>query len=455
MNLPLARRPGLVLGTLTAVCLAAFLASIPLPRADGQLLGGDGFGYYVYLPSLVLDRDLDFTNQSDALGAGGSVLPAGRTPTGLRTNLWPAGPALLWLPFFLLAHGLALVLNAFGAGIRLDGCGYWHQSFVIAGNIVYGALGIALSFDAARRVASAGSALWATVTLVCAGSLVYYLTAEASMSHPVSVFAVGGFFALWTRERHRTGIRRAALLGASIGLIALVRTQEVLLVAAPMAADFAGRCFAPPGRPFRNRAGEWLRDALVTALVALAVYSPQALISAALFGTWWRPPQTYAAPGVRLFTWWSPHLLDVLFSARRGLFSWHPVFAVALAGLVPLWRRDRWLAISVVLGVVGQAYLLGGWYDWAQGRAFGGRAFIGCLPLFAMSLAALLDRAPAWFGSHRRLAAAAAASLAALLVAANILLLLEYRLALSWSDREATWHDLGARRLTFMFRPTD
>ncbi len=200
-------RPRLAIGVLTGLCLAAFLVSIPLPRADGELLGGDGFGYYVYLPSVVLDHDLDFSNQAAALTSRGGIPLSRRTPSGLPANVWPAGPALLWLPFFLLAHGLAIVLNAMGAGIRLDGCGYWHQSFVIAGNIAYGGMGLAFAFDAARRVVAPAGALWAALLLTCAGNLVYYLTGEPSMSHPVSLFAVAAFYACWMKTRGQCGRR--------------------------------------------------------------------------------------------------------------------------------------------------------------------------------------------------------------------------------------------------------
>jgi hypothetical protein len=461
MNSPNPRHPTLVLGTLVLVCLAAFLGSIPLPRADGQLLGGDGFGYYVYLPSLVLDHDLDFTNQVAALTPGGQAVARDRTPTGLFPNLWPAGPALLWLPFFLLAHSLALALDALGAGIRLDGCGYWHQAFVIAGNIAYGGVGIALAFGAARRVASTLSALWSTVLLVCAGNLVYYLTAEPSMAHPVSVFAVGAFYWLWMRSRGGSGARRAAVLGASVGLVALVRTQELLLVAVPLAADLAAACrrrraasASRDGAGHADAVGRWARDAMVMSAVALVVYAPQTLVSHALFGTWWKPPQLHAgwAPGVPLFSWASPHLLDVLVSARRGLLTWHPVFALAILGVIPLWRKDRWLAAAVILGVLGQAYVIGGWFDWLQGRAFGGRAFIGCLPLFAMSLGVLTDALWRRLGARRRAAAGLAAGLAALLVAANLLLVVEYRLVLSRTDRPVTWRDLGRGRIEAVLR---
>jgi len=447
-----ASRPRLALGSLTAICLAAFLLSIPLPRSDGQLLSTDGLGYYCYLPAAVLDHDLDFSTAFRTVRPQGGPLSTARTATGMTPNPWPVGTAVLWLPFFLLAHALAIALNAFGAGIRLDGYGYWHQAFVLAGSIVYGGLALGLAFGVARRVASSASALWATVLLLCAGNLVYYMTAEPSMAHPASAFAVGLFYWSWIRLRGETGLRRPLLLGISLGLIAMVRAQEVLLALVPLAADFVHAAQ-------RQWDGEsdavttWLRRVLLTAVTAAIVFLPQAAASHVIFGHWWTPPQLFddLPPGQSFISWSSPHFADALFSAWRGLFSWHPVYALALLGLPPLWRKNRALATAVVVGVLGQAYVIGCWFYWWQGRAFGARTFIGCLPLFAASLAALFDAVAARRALRPRLASGVLL-LATLLVAANLLLFLEYRLVLSRSDRPATWHDLGSGRIEFLSR---
>ena len=80
-------KPAVLLGALSAACLVVFLATIPLPRIDGQLIGGDGAGYYAYLPSVILDRDLDFANQYAAL------MPRG---LGSDARFWPAQPWCWW-----------------------------------------------------------------------------------------------------------------------------------------------------------------------------------------------------------------------------------------------------------------------------------------------------------------------------------------------------------------------
>ena len=136
-------KPAVVLGALSAACLAVFLASIPLPQRRRPTAGRRRLRL-LRLPAVGRPRPRSRLRQPGRRRCsppGGTPLLAARTPTGLPFNYWPVGPALLWLPFFLLAHGLALRRSTpLGVAIRLDGCGYWHQAFVIAGNIAYGGM---------------------------------------------------------------------------------------------------------------------------------------------------------------------------------------------------------------------------------------------------------------------------------------------------------------------------
>jgi hypothetical protein len=443
--------PAVAIGVASAACLVVFLASIPLPHVDGQLVGGDGIGYYSYLPSLVLEHDLDFANEYVTILPPGGRLFTARTPTGLSYNYWPVGPPLLWLPFFLVAHGLALLLTAGGIVVRLDGLGYWHQAFVICGNIAYGGTAMWLAFRTARRVARDVSAMWAVLLVAFGGNLAYYMTAEASLAHATAAFAVSLFFAVWMRLRGRSEPRQAALLGALAGLVAVVRTQDLVLLLVPIAAEVTTRFGSARGRGPSAMLASLGRDAVLAVVAAVVVYSPQFFVSSALYGAWWKPPQLQVGwIGFQVFTWQSPRFWSVLFSPQSGLLTWHPIVAFALLGAVPLWRRDRPLAAALVTGVLAQTYVTGGWHDWAQGRAFGARTFVSCLPLFAAGLAALIDATRRLFAARPVARRALLAGTAAFLLAANLLLAVEFRADLAYTSRRPTWHDLGVRRVTFL-----
>ena len=150
----------LILGT---VCLFVFLLTITLPRIDNQLIGSDGIQYYVYLSSLLLDGDLDFTDEYTYFFAyePGKAEGIINNPISqdLPPNQQPIGPAILWAPFFLLAHLLANLFNLLGANIPTNGYGYFYQAFVLSGSILYGGAGLVLTYRFVRELAAEEAAL--------------------------------------------------------------------------------------------------------------------------------------------------------------------------------------------------------------------------------------------------------------------------------------------------------
>ncbi len=425
----LAERPALAVLALTAGCLAVFAATIPMPRVDGQLVGSDGVRYFVYLPSLLIDGDLDFADEY-AFFYGyrpetADRLIADRTKAGLPANRFGVGPAILWSPFFAAAHLLALLAQALGLGQAADGTGTFHQAATLAGSILYGGAGAWLCFRAARRFASPASALAATLLVVLAGNPIYYLTVEPSMSHPLSMFAGAAFIQVWLASRGRPRWRDRLRLGALAGLMALIRPQDGLFLILPVAGELLAT-----GRAWLERLGAILTMAAAAALVFL----PQLVTWKLLNGGWLS--SGYGREFDVLFHWPWARLLPVLVSAQRGLFTWHPIFLVALIGLLWLARRDRRLALLAFAGFAVQWLVVASWHQWTQGDAFGGRMFIVCAPIFVLGLAALLDAARRYWPWRRLLAGGA------VLVLLNFLLLIQYRVELLYQLRPITFADL-------------
>lgn len=441
------RNPERTLWVLIICCLLVFLVTIPLPRVDNQLIGSDGIKYYVYLPSLLLDGDLDFSDEYAYFfshePAKAEQLINNPTPQGVPPNQWPMGPAILWAPFFLLAHTLAHLLNLIGASIPTAGYGYFYQVFVISGSILYGGAGLLLTYRFARDLAAERAALIATVLVTFAGNLVYYMTAEPSMSHTLSVFASGLFFYIWMRRQERPGVKTSLLCGLAGGLMALIRPQDGLFLALPFLAQLPDvwRNLRSEENPKAWR--RWLQHGLLAGLVALVIFSPQMWAWGQIYGDYFRSPYTYQEQPV-LFDWFSPALGAVLFSAFRGLFTWHPVFLLALLGLVLTYRKNRTFATLGFIGFVMQWYLISSWHSWEQGDAFGGRMFIVCTPIFVLGLASLIE-----WGAHRW-SWVAVYVIGGLLLAWNFLLFVQYRFEIVTAQRAPTWYDLTAGRVTFI-----
>ena len=141
--------------------------------------------------------------------------------------------------------------------------------------------------------------------------------------------------------------------------------------------------------------------------------------------------------------WTSPALGAVLLSDWHGLFTWTPLVALAVAGLVPLLRQHRRVGVVVAVSLLVAWYVNAAVADWWAGEAFGSRRFLSCFPLFVLGLSAVVVR----FESRLRLLA----GILVCLVTLNALLLLQYQVFMKgWRDLAPYprgWYGLVGRTL--------
>jgi hypothetical protein len=402
----MASRPYHVLNALFGLCVVAFLVAIPLPRkVPGMLFHSDGTYYFMYTHSLVIDHDLDFRDEYARLLPGS--LPA-TTPTGLPANQFAVGPGLLWIPFFAVAHVLALALRGLGAAVATDGYGYPYQVAICLGSMTYGFAGIVLMYRLVARYFAA-TALAATVLVWFGTNIIYYMVAEPSMSHMVSLFAVALFLFLWLRWRPIYTARHWFMLGLAGGLVAIVRQPDATWLVLPV----LDRVLARQPSSLTQAVPDGIRYVAGFALV----FSLQMLTWKILYGN---PLSSgYFYGGAQGFSWSAPRVFDMLLSLWRGIYPLHPLTLFATLGLAWFYRADKRLAVLLGVGFVAQVYLISSWGT--QGGSFGGRMFIASLPALALGVAALLDWALA------RRAGPVVWAIGAVLVVWNGLFMVQYR----------------------------
>ena len=370
-----------------AVVVAAWLLTLPLVTA--KIRGADEIEYFSHLRSMAFDRDLEFGNEyrhfheRDPAGLAGfaaTFLELREPATGRHINFAPVGSALLWSPFYLLAHLGVLAARAAGSTVAADGFSAPYVAAACYASWLYGGLGLLLVHDALRRFASFSSedAGWAVAALLWASPLLYYMTIAPAFSHATSVFAVAALVwaTLSTRARN-SGLLPWMGVGALGGMAALVREQDALFLAVPLgllAWDAA-------------RSREWgaaTVRALATLAAAVAVFLPQLFAYRAINGTF--GPSSLVR---RKLIYTSPHFLEVLIDPGHGLFVWAPLLLVATVALalVALRRRDA-VAGALLLAFLLQAWINGAVESWTQAGAFGSRRFVGATVVFAWGLAA-------------------------------------------------------------------
>jgi hypothetical protein len=99
-----------------------------------------------------------------------------------------------------------------------------------------------------------------------------------------------------------------------------------------------------------------------------------------------RPPELAAVPR---------GLLAILTDRDRGILTMSPLLLLAVLGLSPLWRRDRWLAGSVAAALVVYLLPVAGYHDWHGGVCPPLRYVVSVAPLAVLPLVALAVE-PGW-----------------------------------------------------------
>src|SRR5262249_42511950 len=98
--------------------------------------------------------------------------------------------------------------------------------------------------------------------------------------------------------------------------------------------------------------------------------------------------------------WTDPHLVDILWSSRNGLFSTSPILYLGAIGLALFAIARPAVGLSALAAVVVMTYFNACIQDWWGSDGFGGRRFDGLIPLFAVGLAAFVDRGSGFVRRH-------------------------------------------------------
>ena len=374
--------------TLLFLGLFAVLVLILLVRmmVSGFIIGSDGLGYYAHLRSILIDGDMQYANEFLDFNPFGHAVPNPYrlTDNGHVPNPYSVGPAILWAPFFLLAHALTIASGWLGLGLAADGYSAPYQLLIGFGSVAYGMAGLALMYRILLRFFDRNDALMATGLVALATNVFYYLAVQPVMSHSMSMFAVTLFAFLWVKTLGRRRTRDMILLGLVAGLMVLIRPQNALFVSL-LGLEWLG--IFKSGSGYLDHWRRNIGNAAVFGVVFLVALFPQFIAWKILYGQFL--VDSYDSAG---FDFANPFIWESLFSPRHGLISWTPIILLAIAGLLLALRNNTQLAATLLFAFLLQVYINASWTDyWWFGESFGSRAYMNCSFIFAFGLAQFLS----------------------------------------------------------------
>jgi hypothetical protein len=381
-------------GRIAALFLALATIGIALQLQLGARLQSDGFYYFAYLRSMAFDGDVNFMNDYRMLGLGDKTNLFEPTRTGYAQSAWTIGPAIVWSPFFALGHVAALALHAKGADVATDGTSFPYRQAICLASLFYGLLGCWFAYRLTHGFFPGSVAASAVVLTVCGSFMLWYLVKEPTMTHASSMASVAGFLWMWASTRERRTLKSWALLGLLAGLMALIRWQNLLFALLPGldALHILWRSRRAGDKAAFREAAAGSAAFLVCAAVA---FLPQMLAWHSIYGSF--IARSPVGPQIR---WTDPHLVDILWSARNGLFSTAPILYLGAIGLLVFALIRPAAGLPLLAAVALMIYFNACIQDWWGSAGFGGRRFDGLIPLFCVGLAAFIDSVGALVRRH-------------------------------------------------------
>jgi hypothetical protein len=374
--------------------LTAALAIVALfqdrPWKPLEVFDWDAGGYYVYLPSAFIYHDL---GRADSLQRIAEATKPGKTrvlglrelPNGRVISKYPLGVALGELPWFAGAHAYAHL-----HGDPADGFSRPYQHSIMLAGLVYGLLGLWLVRKLLLRFFDDRTTAWALAGVGLGTNFFAYTAYDAAMAHAALFMWQAALLYCTVRWYETFRVRWAAGIGLFLGLAVLCRPTEILYVIIPLAWGLTSWA------PVQQRPGLLLRHShqlMVAAVIGLAVLSLQLLFWHGTSRQW-----LLYSYGNEHFDFIRPHIIDGLFSYRKGWLLYTPLVGLMLLGVVAARRVLPAVVAPVLLLLPLLIYVTFSWGEWAYGGGFSARPLVSVYPLLALPLGALLvwARQTAW-----------------------------------------------------------
>jgi hypothetical protein len=354
--------------------------------AQEATIGWDVTGYYFYLPTAFIYKDLKHCAFGDSIikkyqGTPDFQQATKHEASGNYVIKYTCGQAIAMSPWFAVAHIWASNFHKYPA----DGFSYPYQACIGIGMFLYALLGLYYLRKVLLKFYSPSIATF-TLTLIAFGTnYLNYAAVDQGMTHSTTFTLVA--MLLWQTIKfwEAPNTRRAVMIGLLCGFATLVRPTDVVIVLLPVLWQINN--FAQIQARFR-----WLTKNAKLWIAASLAFCAVVFIQLAYYkyvtGEWL--VYSYGDQG---FDWLSPNTWRFMFSYKCGWFMYCPLMLLPFLGIF-IFIKQKQNVIAILVSLLLAIYVVTSWHIWDYGVT-SGRAMIQYYPLLAFPFAALLS----WLGA--------------------------------------------------------
>ena len=330
-----------------------------------NIIAWDIYGYYLYLPATFINNDIALEKRQWI-----DTLQRRYHPTETFYQAYPAkdgkwvikysmGMAVLYSPFFFIAHTIAPIM-----GYSADGLSPPYQLALIYCGLFYTLIGL-IFFRKALLLIFSDKLTALLLVLISLGTNYFYMTAyDGVMSHNF-MFALNAVILFSTIRWHQEyKVKYALLLSISLGLAILSRPTEIIWALVPLLWNVTN---------FGN---------LIEKIKLFILQYKQVLLAFLVIFLIGLPQLIYWKKTTGEFIFYSydekflllkPFTLKFLFSYKKGWLLYTPLMVFAIAGFRNLYLANRKLFWGIFSFFIINLWVLSSWECWWYAASYSQR----------------------------------------------------------------------------------
>jgi hypothetical protein len=349
--------------------------------SGNRVLCWDVYGYSQYLSSSFIYNDIKNPEEllviDSVYHTSVGVKGYGRHCLDENCNTivfkYTMGNAVMMAPFYLTAHYVTVANKSFPA----DGYSEPYQLAVALSTCFWAVAGLAILILLLGKWFSPVVISITTMLIALGTNYFYYASLESGMTHIPSFFCIAVSLLSMLLWWEKKSWLYAFVFGLSTGMIALIRLPDLVFGIIPAILFIKTVIDADRG----GRIKLVTQAAFVASLIAI-VFLPQMIYWKHVSGSW-----LYYSYADEKFFFNNPHIIDGLFSYKKGWLLYTPVMLFAIAGILLVLKRLPWLGLGILLFLVVNVYVVFSWWMWWYGGSFGARSMIQSYAVLAIPLA--------------------------------------------------------------------
>jgi hypothetical protein len=368
----------LAIGLVAFACLLVDFSLKNWEKED-RVIEWDVHSYYGYLPEYFIYHDVKFEKSDYLFDYGNYLFWPVFTEDGKKVEKMTMGTAVLYSPFFFVAHVFASLTD-----YPEDGFSVPYKIFLLLSSVFYLIIGLDFLKKILNRYNFPDKIIAAVILLIGLGTnLLCYSSEQAPMSHVYSfcLFAIFIYYTIKWYEQQ--SIKNTVIIGLLSGLISLIRPTNAAIILFFILYGISNFT------EFKERINLFFKKYFHIILMAFCTFLawvPQFLYWKTVTGHY--ICYSYTDEG---FFFSHPRIMEGLFSWRKGWLVYTPMMAFALLGLFFLKGELKKFRFAIIIFMAVNVYIIFSWWCWWYGGTFGQRSFIESYCLLAVPFASFIQ----------------------------------------------------------------